>query len=108
MIFRSCGARRALFQAQGTVRLRSYWARLADITLCTTSAALAVVRGIEVWVWLKGEVYERGAIRARLFSNVGIEKRVRQAGQHEGIPLVFFLVRLPSPTTRLGIVGELL
>ena len=32
---------RALFQAQGTVRLRSYWARLADITLCTTSAALA-------------------------------------------------------------------
>ncbi|MGH7420947.1 MAG: adenosylcobalamin-dependent ribonucleoside-diphosphate reductase [Candidatus Rokuibacteriota bacterium] len=31
---------RALFQAQGTVRLRSYWARLADITLSTTSAAL--------------------------------------------------------------------
>ncbi|MGH7398012.1 MAG: adenosylcobalamin-dependent ribonucleoside-diphosphate reductase, partial [Candidatus Rokuibacteriota bacterium] len=32
---------RALFQAQGSVRLRSYWARLADITLSTTSAALA-------------------------------------------------------------------
>ncbi len=32
---------RALFQAQGTVRLRSYWARLADIRLTTTSAALA-------------------------------------------------------------------
>jgi ribonucleoside-diphosphate reductase alpha chain len=32
---------RALFQAQGTVRLRSYWARVADITLTTTSAALA-------------------------------------------------------------------
>jgi ribonucleoside-diphosphate reductase alpha chain len=32
---------RALFQAQGTVRLRSYWARLADVTLTTTSAALA-------------------------------------------------------------------
>jgi ribonucleoside-diphosphate reductase alpha chain len=32
---------RALFQAQGTVRLRSYWARLADITLTTTSAGLA-------------------------------------------------------------------
>ena len=32
---------RALFQAQGTVELRSYWARLADITLTTTSAGLA-------------------------------------------------------------------
>jgi ribonucleoside-diphosphate reductase alpha chain len=32
---------RAVFQAQGTVRLRSYWARLADITLSTTSAGLA-------------------------------------------------------------------
>ena len=32
---------RALFQAQGTVRLRSYWARVADITLTTTSATLA-------------------------------------------------------------------
>jgi ribonucleoside-diphosphate reductase alpha chain len=32
---------RALFQAQGTVRLRSYWARLADITFSTTSAGLA-------------------------------------------------------------------
>src|SRR6185503_7900717 len=32
---------RALFQAQGAVELRSYWARLAEITLSTTSAALA-------------------------------------------------------------------
>ena len=32
---------RALFQAQGTVSLRSYWARQADVTLTTTSAALA-------------------------------------------------------------------
>ncbi len=32
---------RALFQAQGTVRLRSYWARQADITLTTISASLA-------------------------------------------------------------------
>jgi len=32
---------RALFQAQGAVRLRSYWARRADITLSTTSASLA-------------------------------------------------------------------
>ena len=32
---------RALFQAQGTVRLRSYWARQADVTLSTISAALA-------------------------------------------------------------------
>jgi len=32
---------RALFQAQGTVRLRSYWARLADVSLTSTSAALA-------------------------------------------------------------------
>src|SRR6266478_5577777 len=32
---------RALCQAQGTVELRSYWARLADITLTTTSAGLA-------------------------------------------------------------------
>ncbi|HMH76580.1 MAG TPA: LAGLIDADG family homing endonuclease, partial [Candidatus Udaeobacter sp.] len=30
----------ALFQAQGTVRLRSYWARQADVTLSTISAAL--------------------------------------------------------------------
>jgi len=32
---------RALFQAQGTVRLRSYWTRLAEVTLSTTSAPLA-------------------------------------------------------------------
>ena len=32
---------RALFQAQGTVRLRSYWARQADVTLTTISASLA-------------------------------------------------------------------
>src|SRR5262249_45500799 len=32
---------RALFQAQGAVELRSYWARLAEITFTTTSAALA-------------------------------------------------------------------
>src|SRR3984893_10034219 len=32
---------RALFQAQGSVRLRSYWARLADVTLTTTSTSLA-------------------------------------------------------------------
>jgi ribonucleoside-diphosphate reductase alpha chain len=32
---------RALFQAQGTVRLRSYWARQADVTLSTISATLA-------------------------------------------------------------------
>jgi ribonucleoside-diphosphate reductase alpha chain len=32
---------RALFQAQGAVRLRSYWARLADVTFTTTSGALA-------------------------------------------------------------------
>ena len=32
---------RALFQAQGTVSLRSYWARQADVTLTTISAALA-------------------------------------------------------------------
>ena len=32
---------RALFQAQGSVRLRSYWARLADIILTTTSGGLA-------------------------------------------------------------------
>jgi ribonucleoside-diphosphate reductase alpha chain len=30
----------ALFQAQGTVRLRSYWARQAEVTLSTVSAAL--------------------------------------------------------------------
>ncbi len=32
---------RALFQAQGTVRLRSYWARQADVMLTTISATLA-------------------------------------------------------------------
>ena len=32
---------RALFQARGAVRLRSYWARLADVTFSTTSASLA-------------------------------------------------------------------
>jgi ribonucleoside-diphosphate reductase alpha chain len=32
---------RALFQAQGSVRLRSYWARRADIALSSTSAGLA-------------------------------------------------------------------
>ncbi|HKW92766.1 MAG TPA: adenosylcobalamin-dependent ribonucleoside-diphosphate reductase [Methylomirabilota bacterium] len=32
---------RSLFQAQGSVRLRSYWARLADVTFSTTSAGLA-------------------------------------------------------------------
>src|ERR1035437_1201394 len=67
-----------------------------------------VVRGIELRVWLKGEVYERGAIRARLLSGVGVEKRIGQTGQHKRVPLVFLLVRLPSFTTRLGIVGELL
>ena len=35
------GYLRALFQAQGSVRVRSYWARLADVTLSSTSAGLA-------------------------------------------------------------------
>jgi ribonucleoside-diphosphate reductase alpha chain len=47
---------RALFQAQGTVRLRSYWARLADITLSTTSAGLA--QGVQALLLNLG-VYSR-------------------------------------------------
>jgi ribonucleoside-diphosphate reductase alpha chain len=53
---------RALFQAQGSVRLRSYWARVADIALSSTSAGLA--HGVQA-----------------LLLNLGIYSRIRRGAE---------------------------
>ena len=67
-----------------------------------------MVGRVELGIRLEGQVHQFVAVRARLRSGVGVEERVRQAGQHELVPLVIFLARLLSLAARFGIVGKLL
>jgi ribonucleoside-diphosphate reductase alpha chain len=72
---------RALFQAQGSVRLRSYWAGRADIALSSTSAGLA--HGVQA-----------------LLLNLGIYSRVRRGAETREIRRTPYVVSIAHEEPR--------